>query len=345
MGRNDYENKPKNKMVQAPRLNLSHLREDVAAGYPDMGRPDRGYYIATDQGIYSLRGFCSVMVASDSLLVTYTNRLREVQVIDGANYAMREFSTTNEYMSHLSNKMKQEKIDLVSDPTDTELSRAIIDYVYDGELDKNALLDPCGSQKVQDAMKKNIVDAMNGMKVAESRKPLRHAGVYAYENKLAPTSRNVYRMDELDKATRFDKFEGEWLKEGAKIFAEQALIESNVIDENGSIDFFESIYTFDNIISDAEEYNYEAHYENQWNGIRDHLIDKDVVLMLNDGSVPTGLNGMKKQAAVHQSVGVSEDQDKKNSQSRYIAKSETLDSGITINSHEKNEAYDDGLGY
>jgi len=339
--------------MDRPLVDIKQLRKDYREGHTAMGRPDRGYYVTNWRGMQSLQSFCT----SESVLLWAGDRkdrnVREVQIQNGgSDYEMKAW-TDRRYIDMLNRALYEtdEGIDVNRsywDSLDSQVYEAIINNVYNGELDKKAFLETATSthpevdfmrQHLTVAFKHDVLRAKDG----DSDLHARAAG-HAYLTELAGNARMVDfdygpYTPERDKSLgeRYEHMsEDEWLAG-----AERAYLEYIIDDSEQTTSTTVQLEDAKEVLQDFTLNSRIKPFGNraeEWYEMVDIMVDKDVVFMVGaEPKIDIGL-GMRYQEDVHDAVDLDVLSDLDLSFNESVTFN--IDSGEYI---DDDSEYDDGL--
>ena len=180
-------------------VDLKELRADYRKGHSAMGHPSRGYYVTSNRGMESLQAFATSEMVSRYFGDGNENNVREVKITnDGKNYDMKAW-TDRRFADNLNTGLLAMDEDAginrgFWDKLDERVYEAVIDNVYDGDMDKEAFLMALTDRQatghatdyISAAMKLDVLRAKDGDKDDRAL-----AGAYAYQSVLAKNARRV----------------------------------------------------------------------------------------------------------------------------------------------------------
>lgn len=305
-----------------PIMDLKQLREDYNQGFSAMGQQDRGYYITNWRGMQSLQAYCTSELVHHWGGGAHDDKLREVQAKDGGKqYGMKSW-TYDRFEHHLVEGLNEIDVPIKKSAfsyNSDAIYEAVIDNVYNGELDRTAFIEAATSRSspmmrydVEMAMKLDILRAKDG-----DTDRFAKAGAFAYEKGLASSARLVdfdesgNSKDELMGNRYLEKNNDEWLRQAEKLYLENLLEKPDGVDTVSMDLAKETIGT----IQTATPKDMRRR-EGDWNKLVDYM-QKEVVFFLDEQhEISPGL-GMKYQRDIHNAVGLSEKNDWKNSYGKY----------------------------
>lgn len=295
-------------------IDLNQLREDYRDGYSAMGRPDRGYYVTTNRGMQSLQAFSSSAVSYYGAGATRDLNVREIQIKnDGLDYDMKGW-TERRYLNNLNDALRLVDNDSSIDggyfgELNSEVYEAVIDSVYDGDVDKDAFIatstdfEASGLYKnVKDAFRLDVLRAKDG-----DTDRYAMAAAHAYQNALAPEAHSVnFEGSEISnqrilgqERTLYNQ--DQWLRKGMESYLDYLLEDydsttANTVKLDDVKDLVENFSTDDHL------YHFEARRE-EWGNVVDYM-RKDIVFMLDPKTKSDPGRGMKHHDDVYDALGV-----------------------------------------
>ena len=298
-------------------VDLKQLRKDYREGHTAMGHPERGYYITNWRGMQSLQAFST----SESVLLWAGDRndrnVREVQIQNGgSDYEMRAW-TDRRYIDMLNTELYEmdEGVDVNRtywDRLDSQVYESIINNIYNGELDKEALLDTATSthhdvdymrQHVTLAFKHDVLRAKDGDTDLHAR-----AAGHAYLTDLAANARSVdfdygpYTPErDSSLGERYENLtEDQWLASAERSYLGYILDDfDGTTSTTVQLDDAKEVFTEFVENSRTQVFGQRAQ---EWYDMVDIMIDKDVVFMVGAEPEPEIGLGMRYQNDVHDAL-------------------------------------------
>lgn len=302
-----------------PIMDLNQLRKDYQQGYSPMGQSERGYYITNWRGMQSLQAYCTSELVQHWGGGSQESKLREVQVKEGGKqYAMKSW-TYDRFEQHLVDGLNDIGVPIkkhMFGDHNVDIYEAVINNVYNGELDRTAFIDaatsrtsPMMSYDVELAMKLDILRAKDG-----DTDKFAKAGAFAYEKGLASQARLVdfgsLTSDEMMGPRFFEKTQEEWLSDAEKLYLDSLLEKTDGVDTV-------SLDSARDVIGTLQTATPKRMKERagEWNKIVDYM-KQNVVFFLDDKPEIQSGRGMTYQKDVHQVMDLPEGKDWSNSLER-----------------------------